>query len=41
MNDQWINDSLIVYIEKDISRSIDNEVTMQRLQNIKTHRNQL
>ena len=34
-----MNYSLIVYIEKDISRSIDNEVIIQRFQNIKTRRN--
>ena len=41
MSDQWMNDSLIVYIEKDIFHSIDNEAIMQRFQNMKTHRNQL
>ena len=41
MSDQWTNDSLIVYIEKDIFHSIDNEAIMQRFQNMKTHRNQL
>uniref|UniRef100_A0A2N9H6F6 TTF-type domain-containing protein n=1 Tax=Fagus sylvatica TaxID=28930 RepID=A0A2N9H6F6_FAGSY len=41
ISDQWMNDSLIVYIEKDIFHSIDNEVIMQRFQNMKTHRNQL
>jgi hypothetical protein len=41
MSDQWMNDSLIVYIEKDIFHSIDNEVIMQRFQNMKTRRNQL
>uniref|UniRef100_A0A2N9IKZ9 DUF4371 domain-containing protein n=1 Tax=Fagus sylvatica TaxID=28930 RepID=A0A2N9IKZ9_FAGSY len=28
MSDQWMNDSLIVYIEKDIFHSIDNEAIM-------------
>ena len=41
MSDQWINDSLIVYIEKDIFHSIDNKAIMQRFQNMKTRRNQL
>ena len=36
-----MNDSLIVYIEKDIFHRIDNEVIMQRFQNMKTLRNQL
>ena len=41
INDQWMNDSLIVYIEKDIFHSIDNEAIMQQFQNMKTRRNQL
>ena len=41
INDQWMNDSLIVYIEKDIFHSIDNEAIMQRFQNMKTRQNQL
>jgi hypothetical protein len=36
MSDQWMNDCLIVYIEKDICRRIDNLVIIQRLKNIKT-----
>ena len=38
MGDQWMNDGLIVYIEKDIACSIDNETIMQRFQNMKTRR---
>jgi hypothetical protein len=30
MRDKWMNDSLIVYIEKDIFDKIDNEVIMKR-----------
>ncbi|KAK9990032.1 hypothetical protein SO802_025017 [Lithocarpus litseifolius] len=41
MGDQWMNDCLIVYIEKDVARSIDNETIMQRFQNMKTRRRQL
>jgi hypothetical protein len=41
MSDQWMNNSLIIYIEKDNFHSIDNEVIMQRFQNMKTRRNQL
>ena len=41
MRDRWMNDCLMVYIEKDIACSIDNETIMQRFQNIKTHRRQL
>ena len=41
MEDQWMNDCLVVYIERDIACSIDNETIMQRFQNMKTHRRQL
>ncbi|XP_021810541.1 zinc finger MYM-type protein 1-like [Prunus avium] len=41
MGDQWLNDSLIVYIERDVFACIDNETIMQRFQNMKTHRGQL
>ena len=34
-----MNDNLTKYIEKYIFRSIDNEVIMQRFQNMKTRRN--
>ncbi|CAL2240199.1 unnamed protein product [Prunus armeniaca] len=36
MGDQWLNDSLIVYIERDVFACIDNETIMQRFQNMKT-----
>ena len=41
MGDKWMNDSLVVYIEKDIFDKIDNEVIMKRFQNMKTQREQL
>ena len=41
MGDQWMNDCLIVYIEKDITRRIDNESIMQWFQNMKPCRKQL
>ncbi|KAK9982990.1 hypothetical protein SO802_032515 [Lithocarpus litseifolius] len=41
MGDQWMNDCLIVYIEKDVACSIDNETITQRFQNMKTRRGQL
>ena len=41
MRDQWMNDCLIVYIERDVTCSIDNETIIQRFQNIKTRRRQL
>jgi hypothetical protein len=36
MKDKRINNSLIVYIEKDIFNEIDNEIIMKRFQNMKT-----
>jgi hypothetical protein len=36
MRDKRINNSLIVYIEKDIFNEIDNEIIMKRFQNMKT-----
>ena len=41
IGDQWMNNCLVVYIEKDIACSIDNETIMQRFQNMKIHRRQL
>ena len=41
MEDQWMNDCLIVYIERDVAYSIDNETIMQRFQNMKTRKRQL
>ncbi|KDO39207.1 hypothetical protein CISIN_1g040941mg [Citrus sinensis] len=35
MRDQWLNDSLVVYIEKDIFCSIDNDAILQYFQHIK------
>jgi hypothetical protein len=36
MGDKWMNDSLVVYIEKNILYEIDNEVIIKQFQNIKT-----
>ena len=36
MGDQWMNDHLLVYIEKDIFDTIDNKTIMQHFQNMKT-----
>ena len=41
IGDQWLNDSLVVYIEKHVFNEIDNDVIMQRYQNMKTRREQL
>ena len=41
IGDRWMNDCLIVFIEKDVTCSIDNETIMQRFQKMKTYRRQL
>jgi hypothetical protein len=41
MGDQWMNDCLVMYIEKDIFKTINNEKIMQRFQGMKTRREQL
>ena len=37
IRDQWMNDCLITYIEKDIFKTIKCEEIMQRFQNMKNH----
>ncbi|XP_042423298.1 zinc finger MYM-type protein 1-like [Zingiber officinale] len=41
MGDEWMNDSLVVYIEKDIFAIIENEQILQHFQQMNTHRIQL
>ena len=41
MRDQWMNDHLLMYIEKDIFDIIDNETIMQHFPNMKTRRGQM
>ncbi|XP_057802399.1 uncharacterized protein LOC131017605 [Salvia miltiorrhiza] len=41
MKDEWMNDSLVVYIEKEIFSTIDNEKVLQRFQSMSTRRNHL
>lgn len=41
MGDQWMNDSTIVYVEKDIFLKLDNEVIVQRYQSMKTRKQQV
>jgi len=36
MGDQWLNDNLVVYIEKDVFVYIDNEIVIRSFQNMKT-----
>ena len=41
MGDQWMNDCLIMYIERDVACSINNETIVQQFQNMKTRKRQL
>ena len=41
VDDQWMNENLIIYIEKDIIDTIDNNTVMQYFQRMKTHKGQL
>ena len=41
MGDEWMNDSLVVYIEKEIFTKIDNDVILRRFQNMASRRIQL
>ena len=38
---EWLNDSLVIYIENEIFDSIDNELILNRFQNMDSRRNQL
>ena len=41
MEDQWLCDSMLVYIEKDVFAFIDNEPIMRRFHDMKPNRQQL
>lgn len=41
MGDQWMNDNLVVYKEKDIFSNINNKIIMNQLQTMKSRRGQL
>ena len=41
IGDQWINNCLVTYIEKDIFKTIECEEIMQWFQNMKNYRGQL
>ena len=41
IGDQWMNDCLVTYIEKDIFKTIECEEIMQRFQNMKNRQGQL
>lgn len=36
MGDEWLNDNLVVYIEKDVFDCIDNEIILQHFQHMKS-----
>ncbi|KAL5553288.1 hypothetical protein UlMin_040689 [Ulmus minor] len=40
MGDQWLNDCLTMYLEKDVFNAFDNEPIIHRFQNMKTRRGQ-
>ena len=41
IGDQWMNNCLVTYIEKDIFKTIECEEIMQRFQNMKNRQGQL
>jgi len=41
IKDQWMNDCLVTYIEKDIFKTIECEETKQQFQSMKNRRRQL
>ena len=41
IGDEWLNDSLVVYIEREIFETIDNEPILNRFQNMDNRKNQL
>ena len=41
IGDDWLNDCLVTYIEKNIFKSVDNEKILQCFQHMKSHREQL
>ena len=41
MGDEWLNDSLVIYIEKEIFEGITNDTIMENFLKMKTRRGQL
>ncbi|KAK8930679.1 hypothetical protein KSP39_PZI011654 [Platanthera zijinensis] len=41
MNDEWLNDSLLTYIERETFKVVDNEAIIKRFQAMKTRRVQI
>ena len=38
MGDEWLNDCLVTYIERETFNQVDNETIIQHFQNMKTRR---
>ncbi|KAK8935670.1 hypothetical protein KSP39_PZI013528 [Platanthera zijinensis] len=41
MNDEWLNDNLLTYIERETFKVVDNEAIIKRFQAMKTRRVQI
>lgn len=41
MGDEWLNDYLLIYIESEIFELIDNDVIIERFQNMRIRTDQL
>ncbi|XP_022846317.1 uncharacterized protein LOC111369063 [Olea europaea var. sylvestris] len=41
IGDQWMNDSLVVYVEKDVFNEIDNKTIIRRFQSMRSRKEQL
>ncbi|XP_022897746.1 uncharacterized protein LOC111411446 [Olea europaea var. sylvestris] len=41
IGDQWMNDSLVVYVEKDVFNEINNKTTIRRFQSMRSRKEQL
>jgi hypothetical protein len=41
MSDEWLNDCLVIYVERDVLDSVNDELIIQRFQNMKPRTGQL
>lgn len=41
MGDEWMNDNIVVYLEKDVFGRVSNEAIIQRFQNMANRRGKL
>lgn len=41
IGDQWLNDYFLTYIESELFEQIDNDVVIERFQNMRIRKNQL